>query len=309
MDIYELRTDDAPTWAWSAAEHMADTRMASGALSRAGAADLIRSVVSTFRAGVPEGMNVFCDSLGGWLWVEHGKDSCVNVRGGSLTEDSDLEQWVDFVCREFSNQCVSWCVWGEGDSLFKLAEYVDAHASFVVMGAPVSSIVTPEGSSGAWLRPMGAGELMRFQVAAANELGVALVAAGKYESVDEARREAFREIETELSDGVASPGHRLYSLCHGGQTVGGTWLEIDSGVASVRSVVVDSDARGQGHRRAGLAALAAAAHMEGARFIQTTVIPADHPFTNVLRGMGMDVVSTDYIFNPQHSRVRVLSPA
>lgn len=306
MDIYELRAEDAPTWAWSAAERMADTRMASGGLSRGAAADLMRSIVSTFRVGIPEGMSVLCDSDGGWLWLENVNNGNVRVHGGSLAENSDLDQWEDYIRREFPRQHISWCVWGEDDPLVKLLEGVGACTASVVMGAPVSSIVTPEGSSGAWLRPMGAGELMRFQVAAANELGVALVAAGKHDSVDRARREAFREIEAELSDGVASPGHRLYSLCHGGQTVGGAWLEIDSGVASVRSVVVDSEARGQGHRRAALSALAAAAHMEGARYIQTTVIPADKPFINALRNMGMDVISTDYIQAPRTRNAPVL---
>ena len=306
MEIYKLGAKDAPAWAWSAAERMADARMASGGLSRAGAADLMRSVASTFRAGVPEGMSVLCDSDGGWLWLEHTNDRSVRVCGGCLTENSDPNQWEDYIRREFADHYISWCVWGKRDSLSELVEYLGAHPSSVVMGAPVSSIVTPEGSSGAWLRPMGAGELMRFQVAAANELGVALVSAGKHECVDEARREAFRAIEVELSDGVASPGHRLYSLCHGGQTVGGAWLEIDSGVAVVRSVVVDSEARGQGHRRAALAALAAAAHMEGARLIRTTVIPANHPFTSVLRNMGMDTVSTDYIQTPRTHNAPVL---
>ena len=298
MDIYKLEAEKAPVWAWSAAEIIADTRLASGGLSRGGAADLMRSVISTFRDGVPENMSVWCDSAGGWLWVDGTDSSHMRVRAGKLSSDSDISSWVDFIHSEFAGKTLSWCVWGDNDSKRALLKALEARPSSVVMGGPVSSVLTPSGSSGAWLRPMGAGELMRFQVAAANELGVAQVASGAYTSVDEARREAFRSIEAELRDGVASPGHRLYSLCHGGQTVGGAWLEIDSGVATVRSVVVDSEARGEGHRRAALAALAAAAHMEGARVINTTVMPATHPFTTVLCDMGMGIVSTDYIHKP-----------
>lgn len=306
MDIWKLEVDEALGWAWSAAESIADTRMASGALSRGAAADLMRAVVSTFRAGVPKDMDVWCDSVGGWLWIDRTDNLHTEVRAGALTSDSDVSAWADFIRCEFAGQTLSWCVWGDGDSLRGLVEAVGARPCSVVMGASVSSIITPSASSGAWLRPMGAGELMRFQVAAANELGVALVTSNAHTDVDEARREAFRSIEAELRDGVASPGHRLYSLCHGGQTVGGAWLEIDSGVATVRSVVVDSKARGEGHRRAALAALAAAAHMEGARSIHTTVIPADHPFMTVLRDMGMDIVSTDYIQTPRTHNAPVL---
>lgn len=272
--------------------------MASGGLSRGGAADLMRSVISTFRGGVPENVSVWRDSAGGWLWIDGTDSSHARVRAGKLSSDSDVSSWVDFIHSEFAGQNLSWCVWGDSDSLNPLVENLGARPCSVVLGGPVFSIVTPAGSSGAWLRPMGAGELMRFQVAAANELGVALVASGEYTSVDEARRQAFRSIEAELRDGVASPGHRLYSLCCGGQTVGGAWLEIDSGVATVRSVAVDSEARGEGHRRAALVALAATAHMEGARVIHTTVMPADHPFKTVLYDMGMGIISTDYIHKP-----------
>lgn len=299
MDIYKLEAEEASAWAWSAAESIADTRMTSGGLSRGGAADLMRSVISTFRSGVPENMSVWRDSAGGWLWLDRTDKSRVRVHAGELNIGSDVSLWADFIRNEFDGQTLSWCVWGNDDSLSKLVENLGACPCSVVFGGSVSSIVTPAGSSGAWLRPMGAGELMRFQVAAANELGVALVASGEHKSVDEARRETFRAIENELRDGVASPGHRLYSLCHGGQTVGGAWLELDSGVGIVRSVVVDSEARGEGHRRAALAALAAAAHMEGARSIHTTIIPADHPFTTILQDMGMVPVSTNYVHRPR----------
>ena len=77
-------------------------------------------------------------------------------------------------------------------------------------------------------------------------------------------------------------------------------------MATVRSVVVDSGARGEGHRRAALAALAAAAHMEGARVIHTTVMPASHPFTSVLYDMGMGTVSTEYIHKPSFAHAPAL---
>lgn len=309
MEISRVAAEDVPEWSWSAAESMANTRMASGGLSRGGAADLMRSVVSTFRQGIPENMSVWRDSAGGWLWVEYGSHSRVRVHGGFLSDASDIDQWAAFVSEEFSGAKVSWCVWGNTDSLKALVDMVGAQASSVVLGAPLSALTPPIGSSSAWLRPMGAGELMRFQVAAANELGVALVAAGDLESVDEARREAFASIEAELSDGVSSPGHRLYSVCHGGQTIGGAWLEVDSGIAVVHSVVLDSEARSQGHRRAVLAALVAAAHMEGARQMQTTVIPPSHPFAEVLRDIGMEIVSTNYTCAPELVRTPVLQSA
>lgn len=309
MEIYGLPAEDARSWVHSAAESIANTRMVSGALSRGGAADLMRSIVSKFRYGIPENMGVWIDGVGSWLWGEYTDDSHIKICSGYLDAASDIDEWARFVCEEFAGLKVSWCVWGETDSLTGLVETLGAAPSSVILGAPVSAVTTPVGSSGAWLRPMGAGELMRFQVAAANELGLALVTSGEQEDVDKARREAFRSIEAELSDGVASPGHRLYSLCHGGQTVGGAWLEIDSGVAVVRSVVVVSENRGQGHRRAALAALAAAAHMEGARQIQTTVMPPSHPFATILQGMGMGIVSTDYIHKPAPAQVLALQSA
>lgn len=298
MEIYSLPAEDTLSWAWSAAESVADTRMSSG-LSRDTAAGVVRSVVSVFRGGIPENMNVWIDEGGSWLWVERIDTSHVEVRAGFLSSVSDVEEWARFVRREFAGMKVSWCIWGTGDSLAGLVDILGATPSSVLLGAPVSEVTSLEGASGAWLRPMGAGELMRFQVAVANELGVALVKSGEHDDVDKARRDAFRLIEAELSDGVASPGHRLYSLCYGGQTVGGAWLEVDSGLAIVRSVVLDSEARGQGHRRAALLALAATAHMEGARQIQTTVIPPSNPFADVLRDMGMETISINYTYTPE----------
>lgn len=294
-----MTAEDASWWAESAAQCMADARKAGGALSNGGAADFSRSVVSTFRYGIPEDMRVWRDSAGGWLWVKYAEQSRVRVRGGFLDAASDIDQWAAFVAEEFSGAKVSWCTWGEEDTLKALVDAIEAKPSSIVLGAPLSSLKTATGASGAWLRPMGAGELMRFKVAAANELGVALAASDELANVDEARREVFTSIENELSDGVASPGHRLYSVCYDGQTVGGAWLEIDSGVAVVRSVVLDSEARGQGHRRATLIALAAAAHMEGARQMQTTIIPPSNPLAAVLREMGMTTLSTNYTYAPE----------
>ncbi|MBR5950218.1 MAG: hypothetical protein IKZ87_02165 [Actinomycetaceae bacterium] len=301
-----MAAEETSEWSWAAAESIAETRMSSGGLSRGAAADLMRSVLSTFRNGIPDGMAVWRDSCGGWIWTDHTAPSHVRVRACSMSENSDIPMWVDYINDGFAGKTLVGAAWGGSDSSGELLKALNAQPASVVLGGSLFSVSTPEGSSGAWLRPMGAGELMRFQVAAANEMGLGMVVSGEYKSLDEARREAFRKIETELRDGVSSPGHRLYSLCYGGQTVGGAWLELDGGVGVVRSIVVESMSRGEGHRRAALAALIAAAHMEGARQIQTTITPVDHPLVDVLRGAGMEILITNYVYTPNPIRTPAL---
>ncbi|MBR5951535.1 MAG: hypothetical protein IKZ87_08925 [Actinomycetaceae bacterium] len=119
----------------------------------------------------------------------------------------------------------------------------------------------------------------------------------------------FSLIDAELRDGVSSPGHRLYSVCYEGQTIGGAWLEVDGSVARVRSVVLDSEARGFGHCRAALDALVLVANMEGVRQIQTTLMHPSLPRIKELRDMGMKVISTNYVCMPEAVRVSVLQNA
>ncbi|MBR5951534.1 MAG: hypothetical protein IKZ87_08920 [Actinomycetaceae bacterium] len=180
MGISRVAIEDISSWVQVAAHDMGEARKVSGALSEAGAADFERSLLSTFRVGVPENMCIWRDYVGSWLWVEC-DDSRIAVRGGLLKNDSDVEEWMTFICEEFAGQKVLWCLWGDFDSLMPLVEKLDVEVSSVVFGAPLSSVVTSSVSSGAWLRPMASRELMPFEVAAANELGAALAASGGME--------------------------------------------------------------------------------------------------------------------------------
>lgn len=278
--------------------------MASGGLSRAGTTSLTRSITSMFRRNIPFNMDVWIDDRDSWLWVERAKNSRVIVRAGFLNETSDINQWTTFVNKEFSGVKLLWRIWGEKDSLVNLVEALEAIPIAIVLRASIAGLDTPAGASDIWLRSMGAGEFAAFSTAAADERGAVMAASGECLSIEEGRREALSEIKGTLSDGVASPGHYLYSLCHEGRTVGGVWMENDGGMAVVHSVVLDSKERRQGHRRAAIGALAAAAHGQGARQIQITVLPSDYNFFDALLSVGMDIISVDYVHEPTDALIR-----
>lgn len=274
--------------------------MASGALSRAGTTSLTRSVTSTFSRNIPYNMDVWIDDGGSWLWIEHGKNSRVVVRAGFLNESSDINQWAAFVTKEFSGVKLSWRIWGETDSLLNLVETLGAMPIEIVLRASIAGLDTPAGASDVWLRAMGAGELTHFKTAIADERAEVLVALGECGHLDEGRREALGEINDRLVDGVASPGHYLYTLCHEGRTVGGVWMENDGGMAIVHSIALHNDERRQGHRRAAIGALVTGAHGQGARQIQISVLSSDYNFLDALLAIGMDIISVDYVHEPAH---------
>lgn len=277
--------------------------MTSGALSRAGTTSLTRAVTSTFRRNIPYNMDVWIDDEGTWLWVEHAKNARVVVRAGFLNEASDINQWAAFVANEFSEVKVLWRVWGEKDSLVNLVETLGAMPIEIVLRSSIAGLDTPAGASDVWLRSMGAGELKRFKAAIADERAEVLVASGECASVDEGCSRALDDIESKLSDGVASPGHYLYTLCHDGRTVGGVWMENDGGTAVVHSIALHSEERRRGHRRAAVGALVTGAHGQGARQIQITVLPSDYNFLDALLGIGMDIISVDYVQEPARAAV------
>lgn len=295
-----MAPDDAPSWAWDAANVIVETRMASGALSRAGTTSLTRAVTSTFRRTIPYNMDVFIDDAGSWLWVEQDNGSRVVVRAGFLNETSDMGQWLAFINQEFSGVKLSWRIWGETDSLLNLVETLGAMPIEIVLRASIAGLNTPEGASDIWLRTMGADELKNFKTVIAGERAGVLVASGECGSIDEGYREALDGIDTQLADGVASPGHYLYTLCHQGRTVGSVWMENDGGIAVVHSIALLSGEQRQGHRRAAIGALVTGAHGQGARQIQITVLSSDYNFLDALLAIGMDIISVDYVLEPAH---------
>ncbi|MBR6459436.1 MAG: hypothetical protein IKS49_04645 [Actinomycetaceae bacterium] len=303
MQIRKLEAEEASSWAWDAANSIVETRMASGGLSRAGTTSLTRSVISAFDRRIPFDTEVWVDDAGGWIWLEYADDARVVVRAGFLAAASDVNQWAAFLTQQFSQAKIVWRVWGEKDSLVDLVETLGAMPIEIVLRASIAGLDTPEGASDIWLRAMGAAELKRFKAAIADERAEVLVALGKCADVDEGRREALQDIEEKLVDGVASPGHYLYTLFHEGRVVGGVWMENDGGTAIVHSIALHAEERRQGHRRAAVGALVNGAHGQGARQIEITVLPSDYNFLDALLGIGMDIISVDYVQEPDHATV------
>lgn len=286
MGIHEIKAAEVEEWSRRAAEHMLELRTASGALPLTSAGGFLHRTISKFRVGTPIGARIFVDDEA-WQWLWICTDSKSSRHKGPFIVDVKIdepgEEWI----------AAYRSVVGDAEAAFESFQGYDPFIDSlprrdysIDMMADLSHFQTNGAlRSNIHLRHMSDSEVMRFMVAAANEKGKALADVTPGGSVNVLKRDAFRQLERTLSDGIATPGQLLYTIEDGHEPVGYAWMEIDSGTGRIHSVVTPGR-DGEGYRRSAVAALAEIARLEGMRRIVSTVISPSHEMASVLEATG-----------------------
>ncbi len=285
MEIREIEAAEVQAWARSAAEHMFELRTASGALPLTSAGGFIHGIISRFRVGVPIGSRIFVnDNLTNWLWISTSPE-CVIV--DALIDSMD-DGWHDILRSTIDGTEATF------ESFYTPNPVVDAldHRPYSIdLIADARRIRSAANfRSDIYLRPMSSGEIMQFMTAAANERGRVLAQVTPRMSVNELKRDAFRELEDRLRDGVDTPGQLLYCIQEGYETVGYAWLELDAGTGYLRSVTLKAGCEDYGVRTSAVIGLAEKARREGMRRLAATIIPPSNEMAEVLRRAGFSPV-------------------
>ena len=309
MGIHEIKAVEVEEWSRRAAEHMLELRTASGALPLTSAGGFLHKTISRFRVGVPVGSRIFVDDdAWQWLWISTGTKSS-RSEGPAIVDvkiDEPTEEWAAVYRSVVGNEEVFFECFQAGNPFIDSMPRRDYS---VDMMADLAHLRTNKAlRSNIHLRQMSDSEVMRFMVAAANEKGKALADVTPGSSENALKRDAFRSIERILGDGVATPGHLLYTIEDGHEPVGYAWMEIDSGTGRIHSVVAPGR-DGLGYRKGAFGALAEIARLEGMRRIAAAVISPSHQMVSVLEETGLiPVRRLSYILPEADSTATVEPP-
>lgn len=97
--------------------------------------------------------------------------------------------------------------------------------------------------------PMDAERFRRFGSESQAAFAADLVASGRYDD-DAARLESKRQLEAELPQGIATPGHALFAAVTGGEEVGILWIGMRERAGAPHAFVLDVEVAAA-HRRRG----------------------------------------------------------
>lgn len=290
MPIVEISASDVNAWVPCAVEHMVSVRLRSGALSPTRARAFVASTTARFRVGVPADSRVFtCPDSGDWLWIRTGREPEIE----DVRVTRDCSAWADLVFAVSQGQPVAMTAYpGEG-SLAGLP-HRDISQS---MKIAISDLRLPRNYDDIHVRPMSAVELDVFLATTAESSDRHLAAASGPCCCRDSWNVMARA-KSRLTDGVATPGHALLSICVDSTTIGGIWAEIDGKHARIWNLYVYSGYRGHGHSRAALLATAEGLKREGVKYMNVTVIAPNKAAIAIYESVGFAVTERHVVLQP-----------
>ncbi|MDO4888931.1 MAG: GNAT family N-acetyltransferase [Actinomycetaceae bacterium] len=291
MPIVEMSAADVSAWVPHAVEHMARVRVASGALPERLASDYIARTRSLFRVGVPKDSRILtCPDTGDWMWLRTGGEP--EIVGHRVT--GSHRQWADRALEAAGCQPVALTLHpGEGG----LSEVAHREIS-VQMSVAIPDLHLNRNYDDIYVRPMSAVELDTFlehtKSSASRHLEAAAGSCTRHSSWDVMARARSR-----LTDGLATPGHALLSICVDTTTIGGIWAEVDGRNARVWNVYVYEGYRGHGHSRAALLAAADGLKNEGVKYMNVSVMSPNKAAIAIYESVGFTQISRQVVIEPQ----------
>lgn len=283
MRIVEISPAQVRDWVPRAVERMAQVRVASGALRKELVNDFIARKTALFRVGVPRNSKVFVsDESPDWMWMRVGNEP--EIIGSHVT--GDLEPWIE-VIRENSHGASVALTAFEGEQGLPAAATREISQRMMV---PINEIHIQRTYDDVHVRGMTSAELDHFLDVSTDASDRLLdLAVGGCES--RADWDVILRAKSRLSDGVATPGHVLMSICVDTTVVGGIWAEVDGKNARIWDVLVFPPYRGHNHSQSALVAMADGLKAEGVRYLHVTVITPNLRALEIYRAVGFKVTA------------------
>lgn len=263
----ELITD-APTTSWLdawmpwARERLLDVR--SGNVPGDQQA-MVERVARALIQGEHEVWRVATDAqVAGYLWVRPQESS------GSVIDFFAEPEAIPEAARLLADECVSrgWASLmlseSAGDAAARhLREHSDAVLVATKMSLDPGTAPAPQGIE---LRPMSSERFERYLRDTVDDYVDDLMAAGDYDSIEDAREESRQTHDELLPEGLATPDNLLWSAYTPGDPaneVGILWLDVSDDHGFIYDLVVDPDLRGKGYGTQMLRAAAQQSHSRG----------------------------------------------
>lgn len=283
MRIHEISPANVREWVPRAVERMAEVRVASGALREALVADFVARKSALFRVGVPRDSKIFvCDESADWMWMRIGDEP--EIVASHIT--GPLEPWLD-VIREHCGGLSAAITAFEGEQGLPAAATREISQRMMV---PINEIHIQRGYDDVHVRGMTSAELDHFLDVSTDASDRLLdLAVGGCESRED--WDVILRAKSRLSDGVATPGHSLMSICVDTTVIGGIWAEVDGKNARIWDVLVFPPYRGHNHSQAALVAMADGLKAEGVQYLHVTVITPNSRALEIYQAVGFKVTA------------------
>ncbi|MBP3223081.1 MAG: hypothetical protein J6M18_04060 [Actinomycetaceae bacterium] len=304
MKIHEIRAIEVSEWSHRAVEHMAHMRAASGALRPSQVRDYIRKNLKRFKVGTPINSRIFVDEdARNWLWMSTSPE--LEIVDAKI--DHFDASWIEaYSSVAGGKECLINRFRDDRDNFLK--SFPQRQVS-VSMSAELPQVNwTPiDGTELAYLRPMRSDELATYLVLVSNEQGRNMADLNPNANANTLVRKVYRDNEEKLSDGVATPGHYLYSIVTNLGVIGGIWAEVDSSSGKIVNCSIDSKFEGRGFRRAAMVNLADILKSQGVRYLTCDLTPPTQSLRKVLTSVGFSVTTRQAYILPDAADRMMLS--